>query len=395
MRNSVLVLWLEGVNPTSLSSSPSLAKMSAKGVDLQLMPLPLAEQNVCGYQLLTGMGSGKFGRFDAVRPEGYKAQREIGVPDGAPGRLLPDILRSRKLTVTFQEVQHREALSALLEQKNDCCIIHLLNMEHASIGEIDDFVQLSIKMAAPETHIVVLTGVWQPKPHAFVNVNDFLADIGLLEVGTSRRHEGIVWSESLAYGLGTGQIWVNLRGREPQGIVSSGAEYQKVCEALIHELRSNWLDPRTNRPVVAQVLKREDAYTGEYLFKAPDLVIVYQPGYCASPNTTLLDFDGESVGEVNTSVDVVAPYARLIASGPSLVSGFTESCSLVDVMPNLMYLLGQSIPHSVDGRVISSMFTSSYRQQTPLKVVEDEGDLLSEEEEGLIVDRLRDLGYLG
>jgi len=195
--------------------------------------------------------------------------------------------------------------------------------------------------------------------------------------------------------LGTGQIWVNLRGREPQGIVGSGAEYQKVCEALINELRSNWLDPRTNRPVVAQVLKKEDAYTGEYLFKAPDLVIVYRPGYSTSSNATFLDFDGESVREVNTSSDAIAPYAQLIAGGPCLVSGFAESCSLVDVMPSLLYLLGQPIPHFIDGQVISSMFTSSYRQQTPLKVVEDESDLLSEEEEGLVVDRLRDLGYLG
>lgn len=395
MKNSVIVVWLEGVNPTLLSSSPSVAKIAAKGVDLKLMPLPLAEQSVCGYQLLTGMGSGKFGHFDAVRPEGYTVQREENVPDGALGRLLPDILRSYKLNVLFQEVQKKEAFKTLLEQKNDCGIIRFLGLEHASIDEIDDIVQLCVKMVAPETHLVVLTDVWQPQPHALVNVNDFLADIGLLEVGTPRTREGILWTDSLAYGLGTGQIWVNLRGREPQGIVGSGAEYQKVCEALINELCSNWLDPRTNSPVVAQVLKKEDAYTGEYLFKAPDLVIVYRPGYSTSSNATFLDFDGESVREVNTSSDAIAPYAQLIAGGPCLVSGFAESCSLVDVMPSLLYLLGQPIPHFIDGQVISSMFTSSYRQQTPLKVVEDESDLLSEEEEGLVVDRLRDLGYLG
>ena len=282
-----------------------------------------------------------------------------------------------------------------MQQKNDCSIIRFLGLEGAGIDEIDDVVQLCVEMVAPETHIVVLTDVWQPQPHALLNVNDFLADSGVLEVGTPRRRDGILWSESLAYGLGTGQLWVNLRGREPQGIVGAGAEYDKVREALIHELRSNWLDPRTHRPVVAQVLKKEEAYSGEYLFKAPDLVIVYRPGYNPSSNATLLDFDGESVREVTTLSDAIAPYAQLIAGGPCLVSGFAESCSLVDVMPSLMYLLGQPIPRFVDGQVISSMFTSAYRRQTPFNVVEDESDLLSEEEEGLVVDRLRDLGYLG
>ena len=56
MKNSVIVVWLGGVNPTLLSSSSSVAKIAAQGVDLKLMPLPLAEQRACEYQLLTGAG---------------------------------------------------------------------------------------------------------------------------------------------------------------------------------------------------------------------------------------------------------------------------------------------------------------------------------------------------
>src|SRR5581483_8001633 len=183
-----------------------------------------------------------------------------------------------------------------------------------------------------EAHLFVLTGVSSPSPRTLVNVNDFLADEGLLEVRQPRSRATIIWSETLAYGLGTGQIWVNLRGREPQGIVNSGREYQEVCNVLIRELRTNWLDSVTYEPVVEQVFKKDEIYTGEYLFKAPDLTVVYRPGYAASPNATNLDLDGESILSAQQTDHVAvasdpgqsqAPYARLIAGGPSLVSDFS------------------------------------------------------------------------
>ena len=67
---------------------------------------------------------------------------------------------------------------------------------------------------------------------------------------------------------------------------------------------------------------------------------------------------------------------------------------LIDVVPTLLYLLNQSVPEDIDGKIISTLFTESYRKQTPVRYVEGEEALLSNEEEGVIVDRLRDLGYI-
>src|SRR5581483_4627168 len=140
-----------------------------------------------------------------------------------------------------------------------------------------------------------------------------------------------------------------------------------------------------------------------YLFKAPDLTVVYRPGYAASPNATNLDLDGESILSAQQTDHVAvasdpgqsqAPYARLIAGGPSLVSDFSGQAELIDIMPSIMYLLGLPIPQHVDGQVIEAIFTQSYRLQTPIRRSEVDEGLLSDEEEGLIVNRLRDLGYL-
>lgn len=398
MKNRVFLLWLEGLNPESLSAVPAVAKLAAGGVDLQLAPLPLFEKRVSYYQTLTGTGSAKFGRFDAVHPEKYTAREDVDVPDGAFGHLLPDLLRSQKLAMTFLETQDRTALSSLAGQTYDCAVVRLLNMGGASADEIDALVQRCIELITPETHLFILTDVWHPSPRKHANVNDFLADAGLLEVGASRKREDIVWPETLAYGLGTGQVWINLRGREPQGMVGSGREYQEVSDALINELRDNWRDPRTNEPVVERVLRKEEAYAGEYLFKAPDLVVVYRPGYAASPQAYALNFDGSSISELEAAqadAAVVAPHARLIGGGSCLNSGMRNTASLIDVVPTILYLLDRSIPMHIDGNVIEPIFTSSYREQTPIKRLDSDEDLLSDEEEGMIVDRLRDLGYLG
>ncbi len=396
MKNSVCLLWLEGVRPESLSTVPSLAKLATSGVDLQLAPLPLSEKSVCYYQTLTGMGSGKFGRFDAVYPAGYKAQEDTSVPDGVFGRLLPDILRSRKLAVTFLETKNRDMLDTLAGQTYDCAIVRLLDLGNANNAEIDAIVRHCAGLLAPETHLLVLTDVWSQPVQKLVNINDFLADVGLLEVGAVRDQAHIIWPETLAYGLGTGQVWINLRGRDPQGIVGSGREYQDVCDALINELGTNWRDPETNEPVVEQVLRKEEAYSGDYLFKAPDLIVVFRPGYGASTKAAALNFDGRSVRSgYALEAPPSAPSARLIAGGPCLASGLVEAGKLVDIMPSLMYLLDRPVPAYVDGNVISSMFTQVYREQTPIRHLDSDDDLLSDEEEGMIVDRLRDLGYLG
>lgn len=392
MSNSVFILWLENVDPAILSAVPSLKRMAANGVDIHLAPLPLTEKRVCYYQTLTGMGAGKFGRFDAVKPEAYCARPEDEVPDGALGRLLPDILRTRGLTTAFIEAKDPNELDGPAQQVHDCTIVRF-----PATGEVDaleSIVRHCTELAPRGAHLLVLTDVWSEPTTTFLNVNTFLADIGLLEVGMPRTRESIVWTETLAYSVGTGQIWVNLRGREPQGIVAPGREYQEVCEALQLEL-SAWKDPGTGEAIVKRVLRKEEAYTGEYLFKASDLIVEYHPGYASSPQAVMLDFDAVAVYEAGKAGKRKAPFARLVGCGPDLVSGHTATARLVDVMPSVMYLLGQAAPAYIDGKVISTLFTPMHRQQHPRERIEDDEALLSSEEEAHIEDRLRALGYLG
>jgi predicted AlkP superfamily phosphohydrolase/phosphomutase len=64
--------------------------------------------------------------------------------------------------------------------------------------------------------------------------------------------------KSRAYCLIPGRIYVNLAGREPQGIVPL-EEYQQTRQQLIADLMK-LCDPESNRPVIRKVLMREEVY---------------------------------------------------------------------------------------------------------------------------------------
>lgn len=100
------------------------------------------------------------------------------------------------------------------------------------------------------------------------------------------------WSRTRAYAVGLNSLYLNLRDREGQGVVSPDER-----SALLHELATRlqrWQGPDGNF-VVAQALLQEDAFEGPYSAYAPDLVVGYAPGYRASRDTGLGKWGAETI----------------------------------------------------------------------------------------------------
>lgn len=399
MSAAVYALWLQGIDPERMVKLPSVAELAGSGVDVRLIPLPLVGPVTCYYQTLTGIGPGKLGRFDAVYPAAYQACPETAIPEGAMHRLLPDLARSAGRTIKLVENEVALAGSALDDTSSDSIVLRLRDAAQSSDNALDNLVRRCAESAGTTGTVIVWSDSWSPAPRRLVNVNTFLAEAGLLETQTGAdASREIAWAETLAYGLGAGQIWVNMRGREPQGIVNPGREYDDVRAALMDALRNDWRDPETNERVVAQVLTKEEAFAGEYLFKAPDLAVVYRPGYAPSPRAAALGLDTASVQSGATgataSAPAAEPAARLIGRGPALACGVTATGRLIDVVPSLLYLLGLPIPSHVDGQPLTDLFTPAFREQQPIRH-DEHGAALTAEEEDVIVGRLQALGYLG
>lgn len=213
------------------------------------------------------------------------------------------------------------------------------------------------------------------------------------------RAPNILWARTKAYSSLEHQqgISVNLVGREPQGIVQPGHEFQEVIDLLREELLS-WRESTTGEKVVREVLTREEAIPGFSQRWAPDLLIVPARNFHVAP------FSGRNLLFRNTgwASGGHSPEGILIAGGAPFKKGGIEGAKIVDLLPTILYLLGLEIPDDLDGRVLEEIFDESYwkanppryrAMETPRERVSEEG--LTAEEEEAVKERLRGLGYLG
>lgn len=206
--------------------------------------------------------------------------------------------------------------------------------------------------------------------HSFryaVNLNTWLVQEGYLAVkgertaqksmnemflGTGEFWENIDWSKSKAYALGLGQVFINMKGREGQGIVSPGDEYRQVVNELSARLLT-LKDPNTGQAIVSNVYKRDDIYTGQYVPDAPDLQVGMVDGYRVSWQTTL---GGSPPGIVypnerkwsgdHCGFDYQDVPGILISSRPISAA----KADIIDIAPTVLKYFGVAIPKDIDGK---------------------------------------------
>ena len=232
------------------------------------------------------------------------------------------------------------------------------------------------------------------------------------EVGRARREElqrrfflslnDVDWNRSKAYSMGNfGQIFVNLSGREPQGIVSPGAEYETLLDELQQKL-NEMVDPENGSAVIERIFRAEDVYEGPYLDQAPDLVFFTRNMEYKAMG--LSDFSSQKVFEpVYGTTGHHRMNGLLICQkqGVFLEGKEIRDARIFDLVPTILYLMGHAIPKDMDGKVLLDLFTPEFREKQVVKFTNDddfqaksESNDLSEEEEEELMTILRDLGYV-
>ena len=119
-----------------------------------------------------------------------------------------------------------------------------------------------------------------------VNVNHWLVQNGYMTLATPDGGDlsKVDWSKTRAYALGLNSLYLNVAGREGQGIVQAAE-----LEALLEEIRAKLLDWKTpnGETIFNRVLPKHEAFTGPYSRLGPDLVLGYAPRFRASSETGL------------------------------------------------------------------------------------------------------------
>jgi len=223
----------------------------------------------------------------------------------------------------------------------------------------------------------------------------------------------IDWENTKAFSLGidSTNIFVNLKGKYPSGIVEQGQEYEKLREEII-ALLTYVRDPDTGKRIVERVYKREELYHGECLSKAPDLLVTWK-GFEYNTRRGYREKGNELLGSSLEFSDVSA-YSSLqksgthhvdgvfIANGPHIRSNVElEGARIVDLAPTILYLLGEKVPEGMDGRVMEELMRGQFLSKNPVEIglVDSSADgaqstTYGKEEEKYIRDKLRGLGYI-
>lgn len=188
------------------------------------------------------------------------------------------------------------------------------------------------------------------------NLNTWLRDNGYIEPPTCRgllnpgRGRPVDWARTKAYGLGLNGLYVNLKGRERDGIVDPAQR-----DALLNEISEKLLavrDPANGAPVVARVYRAKEVYTGRHAADAPDLIIGYHRDYRASWATTLGDMPDDILSNNDSAWS--ADHCMAAEEVPGVLFSnrpiASQSPSLIDMAPSILALFNVPAPAEMTGR---------------------------------------------
>lgn len=207
-----------------------------------------------------------------------------------------------------------------------------------------------------------------------------------------------------------GNIWINLKGRQPKGKVDA-SDYELVRDDIMRLIRL-LRDPLTGEPIFDNVFRREDLYYGPFLSTAPDIVFT-QPGdrqrfmlRRSRPNGDLNAY----VETIDESEVGVWPNGSHTLDGIFLLKGAgvrhareVYGAHIVDLAPTILYLMGIPIPENMDGSVLREAIEPSLLRKRPTAKAPfsaeqqgtgPQGTGYTEEETASIRERLKDLGYI-
>jgi predicted AlkP superfamily phosphohydrolase/phosphomutase len=231
----------------------------------------------------------------------------------------------------------------------------------------DEFVGEVVSRIDPTTPVLIVSDHGFHSFRQSVNLNTWLVSEGFMAIqgqqpgekklqdlfGGGTFWENVDWSRTKAYAMGLGQIYVNLKGRERQGLVSP-EESKNVQDALVGRLLT-MTDPKTSARMVDAVYKRDDVYKGEFLKNASELQVGLADGYRVSWQSTL---GGSPPGLVypnmkkwsgdHGSYDYKQTSGTLISSRP--IGG--APVDIMDIAPTVLRYFGVPIPPDIDGKPI-------------------------------------------
>ena len=244
------------------------------------------------------------------------------------------------------------------------------DVERRFYEDVDEAVGQILTAADDETVVVITSDHGAKTQTALFDVNDILVQAGLLyylpwdgeeEAGPIPAQAGhtasgyakaikaaqglkrVDWSKTKAVGLAGIHVYVNLKGRDPDGIVDE-AEYPQVVRQVIDAL-SRYVDPQVGLRPIALALSKEDARNiGHWGERTGDVVYAVNP-----------EFGREHSQQLTTARYGIGDLRGLfIMAGPGVKQGevIERNVWLTDIVPTVCHLTGLPLPAQCEGAVV-------------------------------------------
>jgi len=200
-----------------------------------------------------------------------------------------------------------------------------------------------LRHAAEDVLVAVVSDHGAKASGQHVPVNRILQEAGLLAMEDTPQGPRVVWEKTQAFAQRSSYVYVNLAGRDPQGIVAPD-EYEHVRDAVITALLS-YRDPKLGLCPFSMVLRREDARPlGIYGENIGDVVFAVRG-----------EFDGQHGDHLPTATWGLGDLrGLLILKGPGVRQNYKmqRTAWITDLVPTICYLAEWPIPQHAEGAIL-------------------------------------------
>ncbi len=225
--------------------------------------------------------------------------------------------------------------------------------------EADKMLDKALNTVDKDTIVLVMSDHGFTPFRRTFNVNSWLKENGYIRLinnwrqGQEEAFMNTDWSRTKAYSYGLNSLYINLRGREGEGIVNPGAEKEALVREIAQKLEQV-TDPKTGERVVTKAYISQENYQGPQADKAPDIIVGYNRGYRTSWSAPL----GRITKEVFS--DNMDRWSGDHCMDPAVCPGIlfasekiqADSPALFDLTPTILAIFGIDKPAEMVGKKI-------------------------------------------
>ena len=223
-------------------------------------------------------------------------------------------------------------------------------------ADVDRIVGRVMPYVTEKTALIVMSDHGFKSFRRGINLNAWLKQEGYLFMKDGAEagewFEGVDWSRTKAYALGLGGIFLNLKGRERDGIVSRD-EAPGLAEEIKAKL-DGLKDPEGGHVAIKNVYLGREVYSGPYTAEGPELIMGSSAGYRASWDaatgivTDEVFSDNTKAWSGDHCVDPTVVPATFISNRKITA----DDVSITDIAPTVLDLFGVKPPPYIDGKIV-------------------------------------------